>query len=63
MQAYILQTGRQKHWQRLSNVLLIAVVANRHMPFESLGEYVKALEQAGELKRVKTKVSPTLEVS
>ena len=33
------------------------------MPFESLGEYVKALEQAGELKRVKTKVSPHLEVA
>jgi 4-hydroxy-3-polyprenylbenzoate decarboxylase len=33
------------------------------MPFESLGEYVDALEQAGELKRVKTKVSADLEVA
>jgi 4-hydroxy-3-polyprenylbenzoate decarboxylase len=33
------------------------------MPFEGLGEYVGALEKAGELKRVKTKVSPDLEVA
>jgi 4-hydroxy-3-polyprenylbenzoate decarboxylase len=33
------------------------------MPFESLGEYVDALEQAGELVRVKTKVSADLEVA
>jgi 4-hydroxy-3-polyprenylbenzoate decarboxylase len=33
------------------------------MPFESLGEYVDALEQAGQLKRVKAKVSPNLEVA
>lgn len=33
------------------------------MPFESLGEYVEALERAGELKRVKTKVSPNLEIA
>lgn len=33
------------------------------MPFESLGEYVEALEQAGELKRVKTRVSPDLEIA
>jgi len=33
------------------------------MPFESLGEYVEALEQAGQLVRVKTKVSPDLEVA
>jgi 4-hydroxy-3-polyprenylbenzoate decarboxylase len=31
--------------------------------FESLGEYVEALEQAGELRRVKTMVSPNLEVA
>lgn len=33
------------------------------MPFEGLGEYVEALEKAGELKRVKTKVSADLEVA
>jgi 4-hydroxy-3-polyprenylbenzoate decarboxylase len=33
------------------------------MPFEGLGEYVEALERAGELKRVKTKVSADLEVA
>jgi len=33
------------------------------MPFESLGEYVEALKQAGQLKRVETKVSPNLEVA
>ena len=33
------------------------------MPFESLGEYVEALEQAGQLVRVKAKVSPDLEVA
>ena len=33
------------------------------MPFESLGEFVDALEKAGELKRVKTKVSANLEVA
>lgn len=59
MQRYILQTGRKNNWQRLSNVLLIAGI----MPFESLGEYVEALEQAGQLVRVKTKVSPNLEVA
>ena len=33
------------------------------MPFESLGEYVDALERAGELKRIRTKVSANLEVA
>ncbi|MEP0824889.1 MAG: menaquinone biosynthesis decarboxylase [Nitrososphaera sp.] len=33
------------------------------MPFESLGEYIDALEQAGQLKRVKSKVSPHLEIA
>ena len=33
------------------------------MPFESLGEYVSALEGAGELKRVKAKVNADLEVA
>ena len=33
------------------------------MPFESLGEYVQALEGAGELKRIKAKVSADLEVA
>lgn len=33
------------------------------MPFESLGEYVEALDRAGELRRVKTKVSPDLEIA
>ena len=33
------------------------------MPFESLGEYVEALDNAGELKRVKSRVSPDLEVA
>ena len=33
------------------------------MPFESLGEYVEALEHAGQLKRVKAKTSPNLEIA
>ncbi|MEO9294459.1 MAG: menaquinone biosynthesis decarboxylase [Nitrososphaera sp.] len=33
------------------------------MPFESLGEYVSALEGAGELRRVKARVSADLEVA
>jgi 4-hydroxy-3-polyprenylbenzoate decarboxylase len=33
------------------------------MPFESLGEYVEVLEQAGQLRRVKAKVSPNLEMA
>ena len=33
------------------------------MPFESLGEYVEALDRAGELKRIKTKVNPDLEIA
>src|SRR5262245_54481510 len=34
-----------------------------HMPFESLGEYVEALENSGHLKRVKTRVNPDLEIA
>ncbi|MDQ3847632.1 MAG: UbiD family decarboxylase, partial [Thermoproteota archaeon] len=33
------------------------------MPFESLSEYIDALEQTGQLRRVKTKVSPNLEIA
>jgi len=33
------------------------------MPFDSLGEFVEALEQAGQLKRVDAKVSPDLEIA
>ena len=33
------------------------------MPFESLGEYVCALDKAGQLTRVKVKVNPDLEVA
>ena len=33
------------------------------MPFESLGEYVEALDRAGELKRINTKVNPNLEIA
>ena len=33
------------------------------MPFESLGEYVEALDNAGQLKRVKTEVSTNLEIA
>jgi len=33
------------------------------MPFEDLGEYVQALEKAGELKRIKARVSADLEVA
>jgi 4-hydroxy-3-polyprenylbenzoate decarboxylase len=33
------------------------------LPFESLGEYVEALEQTDQLKRVKAKVSPNLEIA
>ena len=33
------------------------------MPFESLGEYVEALDKSGQLKRVKKRVSPHLEIA
>ena len=33
------------------------------LPLESLSEYVEALEQMGQLRRVKTKVSPNLEIA
>lgn len=33
------------------------------MPFESLGEYLEAIERSGQLKRVKTAVSPHLEIA
>src|SRR6185503_8223827 len=33
------------------------------MPFESLSEFVEALEQAGQLKRVDAKVNPDLEIA
>lgn len=33
------------------------------MPFESLGEYLEAIERAGQLKRVKAAVSPHLEIA
>ena len=33
------------------------------MPFESLGEYLEAIEKAGQLKRVKAAVSPHLEIA
>jgi 4-hydroxy-3-polyprenylbenzoate decarboxylase len=33
------------------------------LPFESLGEYVEALEQRDQLRRVKAKVSPNLEIA
>lgn len=33
------------------------------MPFESLGEYVEALDRAGELKRITAKVNPNLEIA
>ncbi|MGB8133222.1 MAG: menaquinone biosynthesis decarboxylase, partial [Nitrososphaeraceae archaeon] len=33
------------------------------MPFESLGEYVSALDKAGQLTRVNVKVNPDLEVA
>jgi 4-hydroxy-3-polyprenylbenzoate decarboxylase len=33
------------------------------MPFESLRDFMKALDSAGELKRISTKVSPDLEVA
>lgn len=33
------------------------------MPFESLGEYIEALDKAGELKRVKARVSTDLEIA
>src|SRR4030095_1158286 len=33
------------------------------MPFESLGEYVAALDKAGQLTRIKVKVNPDLEVA
>ena len=33
------------------------------MAYPSLRDFVKALERAGELKRIKTQVSPDLEIS
>src|SRR5689334_17649663 len=33
------------------------------MPFESLGEYIEALDRIGQLKRVKTRVSANLEIA
>jgi 4-hydroxy-3-polyprenylbenzoate decarboxylase len=33
------------------------------MPFESLGEYLEAIERAGQLKRIKTAVNPHLEIA
>lgn len=33
------------------------------MPFESLGEYLEALDRAGELKRISAKVNPNLEIA
>jgi 4-hydroxy-3-polyprenylbenzoate decarboxylase len=33
------------------------------VPFDSLGEYIEALDRAGELKRISTKVSPNLEIA
>src|ERR671915_1420396 len=33
------------------------------MPYESLSEYVNALDNAGQLIRVKTKVNPELEIA
>ena len=33
------------------------------MPFESLRDYMEALDNAGQLKRVRAKVSPNLEVA
>ena len=33
------------------------------MAYSSLREFVKALDRAGELKRIKTKVSPDLEIT
>jgi len=33
------------------------------MPFESVGEYLEAIERAGQLKRVKAAVSPHLEIA
>jgi 4-hydroxy-3-polyprenylbenzoate decarboxylase len=33
------------------------------LPFESLGDYIGALEQAGQLKRIQTKVSYNLEIA
>ena len=33
------------------------------MPFESLGEYIEALDRSGQLARVKKRVSPHLEIA
>ncbi|MCZ6681398.1 MAG: UbiD family decarboxylase, partial [Candidatus Poribacteria bacterium] len=33
------------------------------MAYSSLSDFVKALEHAGELKRIKAKVSPDLEIT
>ncbi|MFL6480595.1 MAG: UbiD family decarboxylase domain-containing protein, partial [Nitrososphaera sp.] len=33
------------------------------MPFEGLSEYIEALDQTGQLRRIKTRVSPNLEIA
>ena len=52
----IQQTNPKVYFSRLVKKLA-------SMPFESLGEYIEALDKAGQLKRVNAKVSPNLEIA
>jgi 4-hydroxy-3-polyprenylbenzoate decarboxylase len=48
--------------KQYKGIFFIAEIAVA-LPFESLGEYVEALEQADQLRRVKAQVSPNLEIA
>lgn len=48
--------------KQCKGIFFIAEIAVA-LPFESLGEYVEALEQTDQLKRVRAKVSPNLEIA
>ncbi len=48
--------------KQCKGIFFIAEIAVA-LPFESLGEYVEALEQTDQLKRVRAKVNPNLEIA
>jgi 4-hydroxy-3-polyprenylbenzoate decarboxylase len=48
--------------KQCKGIFFIAEIAAA-LPFESLGEYVEALEQADQLTRIKAQVSPNLEIA
>ena len=47
----------------VNDIFILPFKGIRFMPFESLGEYIEALDKAGQLKRVKTRVSANLEIA